>query len=97
VRELDSVDDTFGTDNVGNVTDGRSRCGTEVKNLASGTDLFVRETTLTEGTKRLTWMSSRPPKIPAASLLLKGFHTRYSTFSSSPSAFVVPIEILFSP
>jgi hypothetical protein len=30
VRELDGIDDTFGTDNVGNVTDGRSRSGTEI-------------------------------------------------------------------
>lgn len=31
-------------------------------------------------------MLSRPPKIPAASLLRKGFHTRNSVLSSLPSA-----------
>ena len=31
------------------------------------------------------WILSTPPKMAAASLLLKGFHTRYSVLPSSPS------------
>ena len=31
------------------------------------------------------WVLSTPPKMAAASLLLKGFHTRYSVLPSSPS------------
>lgn len=41
VRELDGVDDTLGTDNVGNVTDGRTGSGTKVQDLSSRTNLVV--------------------------------------------------------
>jgi len=43
VRELDGVDYSFGTDDIGYVTDRGSRCGTKVENLASGTDLVISE------------------------------------------------------
>lgn len=39
VRELDGVDDSFGTYNVGNVGDGRTGGGSEVKNFCSWFDL----------------------------------------------------------
>ena len=41
------------------------------------------------------WMSSMPPRIPAANLDLKGFHTRYSVLVEagvSASPFVAPVR-----
>jgi hypothetical protein len=45
VRELDSVDYSLGTDDIGYVTNGGTGCGTKVKNLASWTDLLISSCT----------------------------------------------------
>lgn len=45
-------------------------------------DAAPRYSTLAPG---LIWILSTPPTMAAASLLLKGFHTRYSILPSSPS------------
>lgn len=52
-----------------------------------------------------TKISSKPPRIPAASLLLNGFQTRYSVFvagAAGPSPFMIGLaldstEMRFSP
>jgi hypothetical protein len=56
VRELDGVDDTLGTDNVGNVTDGRTGSGTKVKNLASRADLDVSYLSLTSAKRSVAYV-----------------------------------------
>lgn len=103
VRELDSVDNALGADDVRDVRDGGSRGGSEVEDLGSGLDLRGSANLEHIGSchryrqQLLTWMASRPPRIPAASLERKGFQTRYSTFSSSPASFMVATEMRFSP
>lgn len=44
VRELDSVDESFGTDDVGNVGHSRSRSGSQVKNLLARGDVNFVDT-----------------------------------------------------